>query len=92
MDFYKKKIVFIRDIIFNKDIMSDKKLIPYFDDNIKELNKAITHIEIIKLEVLETKNIQLVKNLKVDKTSLIIICQTDYKNKDLDINLKKLEK
>lgn len=55
----------------------------------KELDKTIIYIEIFKSETLKIKNIQLIENFKIVETISTIICQTDHKNKDLEVNSKK---
>lgn len=66
----KKKVVSIRDIIFDEDTIWDKKLIAYSDDDIKESDKAIVlTIEIPESEAKEIEDIQLVKNAIVDEST-----------------------
>lgn len=62
------------------------------NNNIKKLDKIIVYIKIFKLKILKIKNIQLIKDFKIDKIILIITCQINYKDKNLNINSKKLEK
>lgn len=38
------------------------------------------------------KNIQPIKNFELNKTTPTIIYQANHKDKDLDLNIKKLEK
>lgn len=61
----KAKVVLIRNVIFDKDIIWDRKLILYSDNDIKGLDKS---------EALEIEDIQLVENSKVDKTTSTITC------------------
>lgn len=56
----KKKVISVRDIIFDKDMIWDKKLIPYFNNNIKELDKPIIYIKISESKALEIKNIHFI--------------------------------
>lgn len=51
----------------------DENLILFFDNDIKELNKIIVHIEIPKSEIQKIEDMQLIENSKVDKTTSIII-------------------
>ena len=68
----KKKVIFIRDVIFDEDTVWDRKPIAYSNDDIKELDEAIVHIKIPESEAKEMKDIQLVNNVKVDKPTPII--------------------
>lgn len=85
-------MVFEKNVIFDKDIIKNWKSILYFDNNIKDLNKIIVYIEIFKLKAQKMEDIPFVKDFKVDKKILAIIHQSNYKNKNLDINLKKSRK
>lgn len=67
-------MVFVRDIIFDRDIIETKKPIFYSNKDIKELNKTIIYIKILKSKVLKIKEIQLIKDFKVNKKTPIIIC------------------
>ena len=80
MDTYKKKVVSVRDIIFDKNIVWNRKPILYFDDDIKELDKAIVYIEIPKSKTKKMDDIQLVEDVKVDKPTPIITYQVDHEN------------
>lgn len=53
----KKKVVSIRNIIFDKNTVLDRKPIFYFDNNIKELDKAIIYIEISEFNAKEIEDI-----------------------------------
>lgn len=85
-------MVSVKHVIFDKDTIQDRKLILYSNDDIKKLDKAIVYIGIFELKVLKIKNIQLVENFEIDKTTPTITHQTDQKDEDLDINFKKLKK
>ena len=74
-------------MIFDKDIVWDRKPIVYFDDSIKELDKAIVHIEISESETKEMEDIQLVQDAKIDKPILTVTRQADHEDKDFDENL-----
>ena len=65
-------------MIFHKDTIWDKKLIPYTSDDIKELDDAIAHIEIRESEALEMEDIQLVEDSEVDEITTPITCQADH--------------
>lgn len=57
----------------------------------KKLDEAIVYIKIYELKAKKIKDIQLVKDSKVDKPTSIIICQVDHDNKDLNEYLEELE-
>ena len=78
-------------MIFDKDIVWDGKSIAYSNDDIKELDEAIVHIEISESEAKEIEDIHLVKDAKVDKLTPKVTRQADYKNEDLDENLEVSE-
>ena len=59
-------------MIFDKDTVWNRKPIAYFDDDTKELDKAIVHIEIPELEAKEIEYIQFIKDAKVDKPTLTV--------------------
>ena len=87
----KKKVVFVRDVIFYKDTISDEKPIPYTSDDIKELDDATVHIEIPKSEALKIEDIQLVEDSEVDKITPTITRQSDHEDEELDMNPEKSE-
>lgn len=91
---YKKKVISVRNVIFNEDEIWDSILFQCIANKIKELNKAIQIIELSQIDKLE--DIQLSKDLKFKSE---IIYQTDHKAEDLDtdnvagkINIDKLVK
>ena len=84
-------MVSIRDVIFDKDNIWDGKPIPYFDNDIKELDKAIVHIKIPESKALEIKDIQLVENSEVDETTSTIIRQADHEDEDQNVNFEESE-
>lgn len=53
----KKKVVFVKDVVFDKYTIWDRKPIPYSNNNIKEFDEQIIYIEILKLKALEIENI-----------------------------------
>ena len=87
----KKKVVSVRDVIFDEDTIWDGKPIPYTSDNIKELDNAIVRIEIPESEVLEMEDIQLIKDFEVNEITPTITCQADYEYEDLDMNPEESE-
>ena len=52
------------------------------------MDNTIVYIEIPELEALEIEDIQLVEDFEVDKTIPTIRRLADYKDEDLDMNLK----
>ena len=76
-------------MIFDEDTVWDGKPIAYSDDDIKELDKAIVHIEIPELEAKEIKDIQLIEDAEVDEPTLKVMYQANHKDKDLDDNLEE---
>ena len=78
-------------MIFVKDIVQDGKLIAYSDYNIKKQDETIVYIEIPKSKRKERKDLQMVKDVKVDESIPTITCHVDYENEDLDQNFKELE-
>ena len=78
-------------MIFDEDTVWDGKPIAYSDDDIKDLDKAIVHIEIPESETKEMEDIQLVKDVEVDQPTPTVTCQADYEDEDLDENLKESE-
>lgn len=56
------------------------------------MDKAVVHIEILKSEALEIKNIQLIEDFQVDEITTTITHQADDEDEDLDVNPEKLEK
>lgn len=87
----KKKVVSVKDVIFDEDTVWDRKPIAYSDDDIKELDEAIVHIEIPKLEAKKIEDIQLVEDVKVDKPTPTITRQANHEDEDLDENLEESE-
>ncbi len=53
-------------MIFDKDIVWDRKPIAYYDDNIKKLNKAIVYIEIYESEAKKIVEFLFVEDVKVN--------------------------
>ena len=82
----KKKVVSIRDVIFDEDTLWDEKPIAYFDDDIKELDKAIDHIEIPESGAKEIEDIQLVEDVEVDQPISIVTRQADHEDENLNEN------
>lgn len=80
MNIHKKNIVFLQNIIFNKDIVWDGSLIAYFDDDIKQLDEAIVYNKIFKSKLKKSENIHLVKKIKVGKPIPKVIRQANYKD------------
>ena len=78
-------------MIFNENTIWDRKPIAYSDDDIKELDEVIVHIEISKLKVEEMKDIQLVEDIKADESTPIITRQADHEDENLDKNLEESE-
>ena len=78
---HKKKVVSVRDIIFNKDKVWDGMPFQHTTNKIKKLNKAIQVIKLLQIDKLE--DIQLSEDLKVESE---ITFQTDNEAKDLDAN------
>ncbi len=91
MDNYKKKVVSVRNAIFNENTVWDGKPIAHSDDDIKELEEAIVYIEISESKAKEMEDIHLVENVKVDKPTFTITCQVDHEDEDLDENLEESE-
>ena len=91
VDTYKKNVVSVQDTIFDKDIVCNGKSIAYSDDDIKKLDKAIVYIKIPKSEAKKIKDIQFVKDAKIDKPIPLVTRQTDHKDENLDENLKEPE-
>ncbi len=85
----KKKVVSVRDIIFCKDIVWDRKPIAYSDNDIKGLDEAIIHIEIPESEAKKMEDIQLIKDVEVHEPIPTITRQADHKDENLDKNHKK---
>ena len=88
----KKKVVSVWDVIFDKDTVWDGKPIAYSDDDIKELDKVIIHIEILESEAKEMEDIQLVEDAKIDKPTPTITRQADHEDEDFDENFEKSER
>ena len=79
-------MVSVRDVIFDEYNIWNGKPIPYSDNDIKELDEAIVHIEIPESEALEMEDIQLVEDSEVDETTSTITRQADHEDEDLDVN------
>lgn len=62
----------MRDVIFDENKVQNRKPISYSDNNIKKFDKTIVYIEILELETKEMKDIQLVKDDKVQDKILTI--------------------
>lgn len=78
----KKKVILVRNIIFDKDKTWDGKQIQFFSQDIKKLDKAIKIIKISQEKIV--KKIQLKDNLKL-KSIPTITCQ-DHIAKILEEN------
>ena len=76
---YKKRVISVRDIIFNKDEVWDGIPLQGTADKIKELDEAIQVIELPQSDELE--DIQLSEDLEVESE---ITRQTDHEAEDLD--------
>ena len=61
----------------------------YTADDIKELDDAIVHIEILESEALEIEDIQLVQDFEIDEITPIITCQADHEDEDHNMNLEE---
>lgn len=88
----KEKVVLVREIIFDKDEVWDGKPIPYSDNDIRELDKAIKYIKVPELEVNKMENIQLGKDSEIDMAIITITYQAGHKAEDFDINHENQEK
>ncbi len=88
----KKKIILIREVIFDEEEVWDGKPISYSDNDIKKRDKAIERIEVLELEAKEMEDIQLGKDYKVETAITTIKCQIDHEAEDLDIDHGKAEK
>lgn len=62
----KKKIILIRDIIFNKEKVYNKKPNIYYNNDINKINKAIKQIKVFKFKVKEIKDRQLSKKPEIN--------------------------
>lgn len=58
-------------MIFDKDIVWDRKPIAYSDNNIKMLDKVIVHTQIPKSKAKKMKDILFFKDVKVYKSLLM---------------------
>lgn len=77
---YKKKMVSVRDIIFDRDEVWNGMPLQHIIKDIKQLDDAIEIIELPQTDKLE--DIQLNKDLEESE----IICQIDHKLEDLDLD------
>ncbi len=78
---YKKRVVLVRDVIFNEDEVWNGVPLQRTADEIKELDEAIQVIELLQADELE--DIHLFEDLEVESE---ITRQTDHETKDLDAN------
>ena len=78
-------------MIFDEDKVWNKKTIVYFNDDIKEWDEAIIYIEIPESEAKKIKDIQLVKDAKVNKPTPIVTRQAEHEHKNLNENLGESE-
>lgn len=62
---HKKKVVSVRDVIFNEDEVWDGEPIQYTADKIKKLDEAIEIVQVPESDVLGTEDIQLGEDLDV---------------------------
>ena len=76
---HKKRVILVRDVIFNEDEAWDGLPFQLTADEIKELNEAIQVIKLLQVDKLE--DIQLVEDLEVTSE---ITRQTDHKGEDRD--------
>ena len=76
---YKKRVVSIRDVIFNEDEVLDGVPLQRTADEIKELDDAIQVIELPQAD--EQEDIQLSEHLEVESE---ITRQTNHEEEDLD--------
>ena len=63
----------------------------YSDDDIKELDETIVHIEISESEAIKMEDIQLVEDSAVDEATPTITRQADHEDEDLDVNPEESE-
>lgn len=66
-------------------------MIVYSNNDIKELDETIVHIEILKSKAKKIENIWHIKDAEVDKPTPNVICQANHENKNLDEDLEKLK-
>ena len=76
---HKKRVVSVRDVIFNEDEVWDGMPLQRTAEEIKELDEAIQVIELPQADELE--DIQLSEDLEVESK---ITRQTDHEEEDLD--------
>ena len=77
---HKQKVIFAKDVIFNKDEVWDQKPVCLTPDKVQELNKAVEIVEVPQAD--EQEDIQLAKDLDLSNP---ITQQTDHKMEDLDV-------
>ena len=78
---HKKKVISVRDIIFDEDEYWDGKRIQYSSNDIKELDDAIEVIEVPQSE--EMEDLQLGEDLEIDST-LSITPQAQHEAENLE--------
>lgn len=83
---HKKKVVSVRDVIFNEDEIWDGMPLQRTADEIKELDEAIQVVELPQAEELE--DIQLSEDLEVES---VITRQADHEAEDLDTDIVAAE-
>ena len=88
---HKKKVVSVRDVIFNEQEVWDGKLIQRTPDEIKEMDKTIEVIKIPESEVMEIEDIQLGEDVDVDPEPLISH-QADHEMDNLDVDADDAKK
>lgn len=89
VDIHKNKVVSVRYVIFDKNIVWNEKLIVHSNDDIKELDETIIDIEISILETKEMEDIQLIKDAKIDKLTPTVTRQANHEDENFDENLQK---
>ena len=84
---HKKKVVSVRDVIFNEEEVWDGKPIQRTPDEIKEMDEAIEVIQLPESEIMETEDIQLGEDPEP-----LISHQADHEMDDLDVDANDAEK
>lgn len=82
MNAIQKKVILIKNIIFDKNKTWNREQIQFFSQNIRKLNKAIEIIKVFQEEILEKT--QLKNNLKLKLT--LAITRQDHIAKTLEKN------
>ncbi len=82
----KKRVVSVKDVIFNEDEVWNSLTLQRKTDEIKEWNEVIQVIELLQAGKLE--DIQLGDNLEVESK---ITCQRDHEAEDLDADIMSVK-